>query len=129
MNSFEEGFVQHCLTPWVEFNIPGRLRFRFAGYMLLPEDVKTHLHYAEDVLKLLPGVREVQMNPYIGSVLVLYTPGEIESAQILGWVGIVVDTCLELAREMEDEDDVDESALVARIRSRLVLRLPQTIEE
>lgn len=129
MNSLEEGFLRRSLKPRVDCDIPGRLRFSFARYVLLPEAAKPYLHYVEDVLKLLPGVREVQLNPRIGSILVLYTPGEAGSRQILRWVGIVVDTGLEIARELEGAGPVDESTLAERIRRQLVLRLPQTREE
>ena len=129
MNSLEEGFIRRSLKPRVDCDIPGRLRLSFARYALLPEAAKPYLHYVEDVLKLLPGVREVRLNPRIGTILVLYNPGEAGSRQILRWVGIVVDTGLEIARELDGAERVDEAALAERIRRQLVLRLPQTREE
>ena len=113
----------------MDFDIPGRLRLSFARHALLPEAAKPYLHYVEDVLKLLPGVREVRLNPRIGTILVLYTPGEAGSRQILRWVGIVVDTGLEIARELNDTGPVDENVLAERVRRQLVLRLPQTEEK
>ena len=56
MNSLEEGFIRRSLKPRVDCDIPGRLRFSFTRYALLPEAAKPYLHYVEDVLKLLPGV-------------------------------------------------------------------------
>ena len=100
MNSLEEGFIRRSLKPRVDCDIPGRLRLSFARYAMLPEAAKPYLHYVEDVLKLLPGVLEVRLNPRIGTILVLYTPGEVGARQILRWVGIVVDTGLEIAREL-----------------------------
>ena len=129
MNSLEEGFIRRSLKPRVDCDIPGRLRFSFTRYALLPEAAKPYLHYVEDVLKLLPGVREVQLNPRIGSILVRYTPGEVGSPQILRWVGIVVSTGLEIAREIDGAEPVEESTLAERIRRQLVLRLPQTKEK
>ena len=126
MNSLEEGVVRRSLKPRVDCDIPGRLRFSFPRCALLPEAAKPYLHYVEDVLKLLPGVKEVRLNPRIGSILVLYTPGEAGSRQILRWVGIVVDTGLEIARELDGAEAVDEHALAERVRRALVLRLPQT---
>lgn len=129
MNSLEEGFIRHSLKPRVDCDIPGRLRLSFTHHALLPEAAKPYLHYVEDVLKLLPGVREVRLNPRIGTILVLYTPSEAGSRQILRWVGIVVDTGLEIARELEGSEVVDEDTLAERIRRELVLRLPQNKEE
>ena len=129
MNSLEEAFLRRSLKPRVDCDIPGRLRLSFARHALLPEAAKPYLHYVEDVLKLLPGVREVQLNPRIGTILVLYTPGEAGSRQILRWVNIVVDTGIEIARELDGADAVEESVLAERVRRQLVLRLPQNKEE
>ena len=129
MNSLEEAFIRRSLKPRVDCDIPGRLRLSFTRHALLPEAAKPYLHYVEDVLKLLPGVMEVRLNPRIGTILVLYTPGEAGSKQILRWVGIVVDTGLEIARELEGTEVVDEDTLAERVRRRLVLRLPQTEEK
>ena len=129
MNSLEEGFIRRSLKPRVDCDIPGRLRLSFARYALLPEAAKPYLHYVEDVLKLLPGVREVRLNPRIGTILVLYDPSEAGTRQILRWVGIAVDTGLEIARELEGVEAVDEDTLAERVRRRLVLRLPRAREE
>lgn len=129
MNSLEEAFLRRSLKPRVDCDIPGRLRLSFARHALLPEAAKPYLHYVEDVLKLLPGVREVQLNPRIGTILVLYTPGEAGPRQILRWVNIVVDTGIEIARELDGADAVEESVLAERVRRQLVLRLPQNKEE
>ena len=129
MNSLEEGFIRRSLKPRVDCDIPGRLRLSFARYALLPEAAKPYLHYVEDVLKLLPGVREVRLNPRIGTILVLYDPSEAGARQILRWVGIAVDTGLEIARELEGAEVVDEDTLAERVRRRLVLRLPRAREE
>ena len=86
MNSLEEGFIRRSLKPRVDCDIPGRLRLSFARYAMLPEAAKPYLHYVEDVLKLLPGVLEVRLNPRIGTILVLYTPGEVERGRsCAGW--------------------------------------------
>lgn len=129
MNSLEEGFIRRCLKPRVDCDIPGRLRLSFARHALLPEAAKPYLHYVEDVLKLLPGVREVSLNPRIGTILVLYDPSEAGSRQILRWVGIVMDTGLEIARELDGAEPVDENTLAERVRRQLVLRLPRMREE
>ncbi|MBR1559648.1 MAG: hypothetical protein IJ646_05335 [Clostridia bacterium] len=128
MNRLEEGFLRRSLRPRVDCDIPGRLRMCFSRHALLPEAAKPYLHYVEDVLKLLPCVREVRLNPRIGTILVLYAPEAGSARQILRWVDIVVDTGLELARELEGASDVREDALADRIRGQLLLRLPHTNE-
>ena len=129
MSNLEERFIRRSLKPRVDCDIPGRLRLSFARYALLPEAAKPYLHYVEDVLKLLPGVLEVRLNLRIGTILVIYTPGEVASQQILRWVSIVVDTGLEIARELEGAKTVEESTLAEHVRRQLVLRLPRAKEE
>lgn len=124
MIDLQESLIRRCLRPKVECDLPGRLRLRFARHALLPEEAKPYLHYVEDVLKLLPGVHTVRLNPRIGTILVLYAPEAASARQILRWVDIVVDTGLEIARGIKADDEIDEDDLAEVVRSRLLLRLP-----
>ena len=129
MGRIEDSFVRHCLKPAVSCNLPGRLRMAFRSYKLLPKEALPYLHYIRDVLTLLPGVTDVQINPRIGTVLMLYDPDLTASNQILRWVDIVVDTGLDLAKEIDwQQMTADEAGLEQMIRSRLILRLPQAKE-
>ncbi len=123
MIDLQEGLIRRCLRPKVECDIPGRLRLRFARHAMLPEAAKPYLHYVEDVLKLLPGVHTVRLNPRIGTILVLYDARTAGARHILRWVDIVVDTGLEIAREV-DAEAVDEADLAEAVRARLLPRLP-----
>ena len=124
MNIIGETFLRHCLKPRVECDLPGRLRLRFRHSEQLPKEALSYLHYVQDVLKMLPGVTEVTVNARIGTVLVIYDAGTTNTRQILRWVDIVVDTGLEIAREIKPEE-VDEESLERVVRQRLILRLPQ----
>lgn len=124
MNIIGETFLRHCLKPRVECDLPGRLRLRFRHSEQLPKEALPYLHYVQDVLKMLPGVTEVTANARIGTVLVIYDAGTTNTRQILRWVDIVVDTGLEIAKEIKPEE-VDEESLGRVVRQRLILRLPQ----
>ena len=117
--------LRSSLKPRVESDLSGRLRMLFPRYALLPDSARRYLHYVEDILKLLPGVREVRVNPRIGTVLVQYDPAVCTSRQILRWVDIVVDTGIEIAHEMEGAEAKSEAEIASVVRRRLVLRLPQ----
>ena len=67
------------------------------------------------------------MSPRIGTALVLYDAQTTSSRQILRWVDIVVDTGLEIAKEIKPEE-VNEQKLEQIVRQRLILRLPQVKE-
>ena len=127
MNKMEESFLRLCLHPKVECDLPGRLRISFSKYHLLPKEALPYLHYVQDVLTMLPGVTGVTVNARIGTVLVLYDAQTTSSRQILRWVDIVVDTGLEVAKEIKPEE-IDEQKLEQIVRQRLILRLPQVKE-
>lgn len=126
MINIQETVLRLSLKPRLECDLPGRLRMVFPRYAKMPDAVKTYLHYVEDVLELLPGVQAVQVNARIGSVLVLYDRNACSARQILRWVDIVVDTGIEIARELDSKENVKEQEISALVRRRLILRLPQS---
>ena len=128
MISIREGILRCNLKPRVESDLPGRLRMIFPRYALLPDSAMPYIHYVEDVLKLLPGVRTVRVNTRIGTVLVLYDQAVCTTRQILRWIDIVVDTGIEIAQELESAESKNEKDIASVVRQRLVLRLPQCRE-
>ena len=127
VNIVGETFLRHCLKPRVECDLPGRLRMRFRHSEQLSKEALPYLHYVQDVLTMLPGVTDVTVNARIGTALVLYDAQTTSSRQILRWVDIVVDTGLEIAKEIKPEE-VNEQKLEQIVRQRLILRLPQVKE-
>ena len=71
---------------------------------------RPYLHHVQDVLAMLPGVTDVTVNARIDTALVLYGAQTTSSRQILRWVDIVVDTGLEIAKEIKPEE-ADEKQL------------------
>lgn len=138
MNKLQETLLRCSLKPRLECDLPGRLRMAFPRYTKLPDAAKPYLHYVEDVLKMLPGVQSVQVNPRIGTVLVLYDKACCSARQILRWVDIVVDTGIEIAGELDLKESAEEKAskdakekakeeeISALVLKRLILRLPQS---
>ena len=127
MNKLEETFLRLCLKPGIECNLPGRLRLSFGKYRLLPKEAAPYLHSIRDVLRLLPGVSDAEINPRIGTVLIRYDNEITSSRAILKWVDIVVDEGIRISKE-DLWKDADESELEALVRKRLILRLPQVKE-
>ena len=93
-----DSFIRLCLKPSVECDLPGRLRLRFGRFELLPKAALPYLHYIEDILCMLAGVREVRVNARIGTILILYDAQMTSSAAILHWVDAVVEEGLRMAR-------------------------------
>ena len=98
MASVRDSFIRLCLKPSVECDLPGRLRLRFGRFELLPKAALPYLHYIEDILCMLAGVREVRVNARIGTILILYDAQMTSSAAILHWVDAVVEEGLRMAR-------------------------------
>ena len=57
MGRIETALIRHYLKPTVTSDLPGRLRLSFKGYQMLPKEALPHLHYVQDVMTMLPGVR------------------------------------------------------------------------
>ena len=127
MNKIEEGFLRLCLRPRVTCDLPGRLRLCFEKYRLLPEAAAPYLHYIRDVLELLPGVLQAEINPRIGTALIRYDAAATDARTILGWVDTGVDEGIRVFREgvwkNKGETELEEIA-----RRRLILRLSQQNE-
>lgn len=127
MNKIEEAFLRLCLRPRVTCDLPGRLRLCFEKYRLLPDAAAPYLHYIRDVLELLPGVREAEINPRIGTALIRYDAATTDARAILGWVDTVVDEGIRIYKEgvwqNKGEAEMEEIA-----RRRLLLRLPRQKE-
>ena len=79
------------------------------------------------MLTLLPGVTGAEINPRIGTVLVLYDAAITSSRAILRWVDIVVDEGIRISKE-ELWQNAGEKELEEIVRKRLILRLPQQKE-
>ena len=125
MINIRESVLRYNLKPRVESDLPGRLRILFPRYTLLPESIRPYVHYAEDALKLLPGVHAVRINARIGTVLVRYDPAVCTTLQVFGWIDTVVDTGIKIAREVELSGIREEGKIVSLARQRLVHQLPR----
>ena len=125
MTKIRESLLRLNAKPRVASDLPGRLRLVFPRYSLLPEGAEPYLHYAEDVLMLLPGVESVQLNLRIGTALILYDRACLCAADILRWVETATDVGFEVAGEAERRGIRGEEALRTLARERLLSRLPR----
>ena len=126
MGLIEETYLRHCLKHTVSCDLPGRLRLTFPKYKLLPKEALPYLHYVKDVMTMLPGVKDTEINPRIGSMLVLYDTEATTPKEIQRWMSTVVDTGLELVREIDWQTAaVDERVIEQKARERLAERLKQ----
>ena len=125
MTNIRESILRHSLKPRVESDLPGRLRILFPQYPLLPDAARPYLHYAEDVLKLLPGVLTVRINLRIGTVLILYDQAVCAAPQILKWIDIALDTGIKAAGEIELLGIKEEGKIASLVRKRLILQIQQ----
>ena len=94
---------------------------------MLPKEAEPYLHYANDVMAMLPGVKDSVINARIGTALIRYDAAATDARTILGWVDTVVDEGIRVFREgvwkNKGETELEEIA-----RRRLILRLSQQKE-
>ena len=125
MNKVQEAFLRKCLKPAVESDLPGRLRISFSKYSLLPKEAAPYLHYVGEVLEMLPGVLNAEVNPRIGTALIRYDAKQTTAQAILRWIDLVVDEGICIFRETAWQG-ASEEELANLARNRLKLRLPKT---
>ncbi len=122
MNRISEALLRRYLKPAVESDLPGRLRLSFSKYNLLPKEAEPYLHYVQDVFKMLPGVKDAQVNARIGTILIHYDASATNAHTILRWIDAVADECIAISREVVWEGATEEN-LAALTRKRLMRRL------
>lgn len=122
---FQIAILKKFLKPSVGCDLPGRLRLCFRRQRALLEQALPYLHYVQEVLMMLDGVKKIEINPRIGTVLVLYDTERLSSKDILHWVDVIIDTGVRLAQEAEQLGITDERSLEAMMRKRLSHQLPQ----
>lgn len=122
MNRISETLLRRYLKPTVESDLPGRLRLSFSKYKMLPKEAEPYLHYVQDVFKMLPGVKDVQVNARIGTILVHYEAAKMSAHTILRWIDAVTDEGIAISKEVVWEGATEEN-LEALVRKRLMRRL------
>lgn len=126
MGRFENALIRRALKPNVTSDLHGRLRLTFKCYKLLPKDALPYLHYVRDVMTMLPGVTDTQVNPRIGTALISYDPQTTSREQILQWIDTVVSVGLELSAEINWQNGAIQEAELAQLaRERLLDQLPK----
>ena len=123
---FEAHLIRWYLKPRVVSDLPGRLRLSFEHFRRLPRQALPYLHYVEDVFQMIDGVRDVRVNPQIGTLLILYDASLANSRQLLDWIDTVVQTGIQIAMEADGGMPVDEATLQTLAKRRLSARLNVT---
>mgnify|MGYP006869166397 CR=1 FL=1 len=122
---FEAQMIRWYLKPHIESDLPGRLRMSFAHFHKLPKEALPYLHYVQDVFDMIDGVSEVRVNPQIGTLLIVYESARVSSEGLRCWLNTVVETGVEIARELERSVPVEEETVRNLAKKRLQSRLSE----
>ena len=122
---FEAQMIRWYLKPHIESDLHGRLRMSFAHFRKLPKEALPYLHYVQDVFGMIDGVTEVRVNPQIGTLLIIYDPAQVSSERLQRWLSTVVETGIEIARELETSVPVAEETVRELAKKRLQSRLSE----
>ncbi|MBQ8162545.1 MAG: hypothetical protein IJ083_17605 [Clostridia bacterium] len=128
MTSIVEALIRRALKPSVASDLPGRLRLKFSMFRLLPEEAVPYMHYLDDAMCILPGVKSAECNVKTGSVLILYDPALTGKRQILSWWSVLTGECIaslsDPSLQLMREDEI-----VTTLRARLKTHLPSVPED
>mgnify|MGYP007069973806 CR=1 FL=1 len=119
-------FLRGALRAEITCNLPGRLRLAYPAYRMLPEGAEPYLHYIGDAVGLLRGVKTVEYNARIGTLLIRYDSSLLSSGDVLAWMDTLVEEGICLAGSMERSGRTfSEQDIVRLATGRLQARLRQ----
>ena len=117
--------ARRMLGSSVKCNLNGRLRIVFDHYDLLPKEAEKYLHYIDDAVMLVDGVKKIEINMLTGSILILYNDKTISGKKLISWVDAIIEECLAAYEEISKEDISTEAQIELRAKKCLYQRLNQ----
>ncbi len=126
MGDFKANAVKKIFAINVISELPGRLRLGIKNYKLIPPDVVLGtVKYIEKAILLLPGVTESPINTKIGTMLVKYDNTKLKTADILGWIDILIDTGVKYAPQVSKSGIKDPDKIEAFYTAKLQKLIPK----
>jgi hypothetical protein len=108
--------VKFISTSRVVHRLPGRIRIHIPILERLPIGWSTYSEHTAELIKLRKGVKDVEIQPGTGSLLIHYDPDRIAEADILKWLKTLVETFLNIEIPSKSMNEADIRLRFARVR-------------
>ena len=110
----------------VKSDLPGRLRIVFEHYEKLPKEAEQYLHYIDEALRMLNGVKKVELNTVTGSIL-LISDKSLANKKILRWIDTIINEGLVVYEKIAKENIKDPILVEKRAEQYLKQSLSQAV--
>lgn len=108
MNSIKLTAIKTFFRIIVNSDISGRLRIKISNFNMIPKaGVEQSLGYIPKAFSMLSGIKSVEPNPKIGSLLIHYDPSKTNTAQILDDIDLMVDMGVQYAPKVMQWEEKD----------------------
>ena len=74
----------------VAHQLPGRIRFRIEALKYIPNHSLYLMDSFDDVLSVIPGIENVELNNSTGSILITFDPKLIDNTSMISYVSEIV---------------------------------------
>ncbi|MDY2795423.1 HMA2 domain-containing protein [Peptostreptococcus porci] len=108
MLNIKASFLKLLFKFEVVSDLPGRLRLKVNNYKRLPKESVEYQSYGIEAIKKLDGIKNVNFNFVIGTILIEYDKYKVDSKTIINWLELIKKLAVENERLINDLSEKSE---------------------
>jgi hypothetical protein len=122
MMSLKKQLIKNYIKMQLLSNMPGELHIKMANLSNLSKDYVEFAPYVYDVIKLLNGINNIQVNFTTGEVVILYSQ-VLQPEQIIRWINIIIDTAIDYMDFIAAKWESDRQQVIQTLNQTLINKL------
>ena len=120
--SLKKQLIKNYIKMQLLSNMPGELHIKMANLSNLSKDYVEFAPYVYDAIKLLNGIKDIQVNFTTGEVVILYSQ-VLQPEQIIRWINIIIDTAIDYMDFIAAEWESDRQQVIQTLNQTLINKL------
>ncbi|MDU6855455.1 MAG: hypothetical protein ACLSH8_15745 [Zhenhengia sp.] len=120
--SLKKQLIKNYIKMQLLSNMPGELHIKMANLSNLSKDYVEFAPYVYDVIKLLNGINNIQVNFTTGEVVILYSQ-VLQPEQIIRWINIIIDTAIDYMDFIAAKWESDRQQVIQTLNQTLINKL------
>lgn len=90
MKNLKKYVFKHFTKVKIVHSMPGRIRLKLVNVSNIPEEYCYYTRYLEDAISMLPGIKKVDFNHFIGTIIIEYHVDKLYERKILKWIDVII---------------------------------------
>lgn len=123
MFGLKKNFIKSRIKIETISNTPGELKLFAKQLAEIEDEYKAYEHFVLDALKILGGIKRVNVDYDRALVTITYSENEVSADQIYKWIDILVDISLDNKEFIKDNWEKDANMVWAKLRPVLEKRV------